>query len=262
MARNVDAEIDGLYTAPPAEFVKRRDELAGSLRADGDRQAADEVKKLRKPSVAAWAVNLLARHEKMRLRALFTAGERLRAAHEQVLGGGPLEGLEHAREDERNAIGELAGAGRALLEEAGQPATEAVLDRVRETLHAAVVDDELGRRVREGRLEKEARATGFGFTSLPATTAKPRRPAPSGAKPARPKPARPEPARKPASDTAAAAKRRRAQERLKAARDALGEAERALKSKKRELAQAEREVERRRMAVETAQRAVERTPAS
>jgi hypothetical protein len=253
MARSTDTEIDGLYAAQPGEFVQRRDELARSLRKDGEREAADEVKKLRKPSVAAWAVNQLARREKMRLRGLFTAGERLRAAHEQVLAGGPRDDLERARDDERLAIGELAAAARTLLEDAGHPPTEAVLDRVRETLHAAVVDEDLAGRVRAGRLEKEERATGFGFTSLPATTAKPRRPAP-----ARQKLARPKPAQKPAIDGPAAAKRRRAQERLQAARDALREAERALKGKRRELAQAEREVERRRTAVETAERALER----
>jgi hypothetical protein len=248
MARNTDAAIDGLYAAQPGEFVQRRDELARSLRKDGDREAADEVKKLRKPSVAAWAVNQLARREKMRLRGLFTAGERLRAAHEQVLAGGPRDDLERARDDERLAIGELAAAARPLLEDAGHPPTEAVLDRVRETLHAAVVDEDLAGRVRAGRLEKEERATGFGFTNLPAATVKPGRPAP----------ARPKPAQKPAMDGPAAAKRRRAQERLQGAREALGEAERALKGKRRELAQAEREVERRRTAVETARRALER----
>jgi hypothetical protein len=257
VTRNVDAEIDGLYAAPPGEFVERRDELARSLRQEGDRQAADAVKKLRKPSVAAWTVNQLARGEKMRLRGLFTAGERLRAAHEHVLAGGPPDELERARDDERTAIGELAGAARPLLEEAGHPPTEAVLDRVRETLHAAVVDEELGRRIRAGRLEKEAQATGFGFTSLPATTAKPRRSAPTRAP------------QKRAKEDGAAAKRNRveeatrqrrlrAEESLRAARQALTEAERAVKSRKRELERAEREVGRRETAVESAERALER----
>jgi hypothetical protein len=258
MARNADAEIDGLYALPPGEFVQRRDGLARSLREAGEREAAEEVKKLRKPSVAAWTLNQLARREKMRLRGLFTAGERLRTAHEHVLAGGPLDELERARDDERNAIGELVGAARPLLEEAGHPSTEAMLDRVRDTLHAAVVDEELGRRLRAGRLEKEEQATGFGFTSLP-TTAKPRRPAS----------ARPKRGEKPAQEAAAAArreraeeaarqKRLRAQESLRAARDALTEAERAVKSRKRELDQAEREVGRREAAVESAKRALER----
>jgi hypothetical protein len=259
MARNTDAEIDGLYAAPPGEFVQRRDELARSLRTDGDREAADEVKKLRKPSVAAWAVNQLARREKMRLRGLFTAGERLRAAHEHVLAGGPRDDLERARDDERLAIGELAAAARTLLEDAGHPATEALLDRVRETLHAAVVDEDLGRRVRAGRLEKEERATGFGFASLPATTTKPRRSAPArrkrGEKTAQEAAAA---ARRDRAEEAARQKRQRAKESLRDARTALAEAERALRSRKRELEQAEREVGRREAAVESAKRALER----
>ena len=98
MARNADLEkqIDRLYAVPPGEFVGRREELARSLRSEGKRESADEVKKLRKPTVAAWAVNQLVRREKMRVRGLFTAGERLRRAHEKLMEGGPSEGLERA----------------------------------------------------------------------------------------------------------------------------------------------------------------------
>ena len=262
MARKLDAQIDGLYAAPPGEFVARRDKLARSVRQGGDREAADEVKGLRKPSVAAWAVNQLARQEKMRLRGLFTAGERLREAHAEVLGGGSSDVLERARDDERKAIAELAGAARTLLEEAGHPPTEAMLDKVRDTLHAAVVDEELGEHVRAGRLEKEEQATGFGF-SLPAPKA--------GAK--RSAPARRTREQQPAEDGAAQAKERRAEdavrkkeekakERLRDARGALAESERAVKSRRRDLERAEREVERHRVAVESAERALERARAA
>jgi hypothetical protein len=184
----------------------------------------------------------------MRLRGLFTAGERLHAAHERVLAGEPPDVLEQARDDERTAIRELAGAAGDLLEEAGHPPTEAMLDRVRETLHAAVVDEDVGARVRAGRLEKEEQSTGFGFAGLPAGKAKAKRPASGRSKPAQQR----------ATDTAAAAKRRRAEEGLRAARDALAEAEKALKGRQRELEQAAREVERRRSAVDRAERALER----
>ena len=166
-----DKQIDQLYSAPLNEFVERRNELARSLRKDGDRRAADEVKRLRKPTLPAWTVNQLARREKMRLRGLLTAGERLRKAHEELLVGGSPEALQQGRDGERRAIAELTGAAEALLEEAGHPASEATLERVSETLHAAVVDEGLGRRVREGRLDKEEQVTGFGFGNLPAAPA-------------------------------------------------------------------------------------------
>ncbi len=175
MAANPDKQLDRLYSASLDEFVERRDELARSLRRDGERQAADEVKKLRKPTVPAWTVNQLARREKMRLRSLLAAGERLREAHEKLLGGGSPEGLHNARDDERRVIAELVRAARPLLTEAGHPASEATLERVRQTLHAAAVDEGLGRRISEGRLEKEEEITGFGFGSVPSARRSERR---------------------------------------------------------------------------------------
>lgn len=243
MARNADLEkqIDRLYAVPPGEFVGRREELARSLRSEGKRESADEVKKLRKPTVAAWAVNQLVRREKMRVRGLFTAGERLRRAHEKLMEGGPSEGLERARDDERAAIDELVGAARKLLEEAGHPPTRTVEEGVRETLHAAVVDEDVGDRVRSGRLEKEEQATGFGFTGLPAVKAG---------------------TRKPAAETAREERRRRrrreAEERVQEARDAVTAAEREVSGRRRDLEAAERTLASRRADAERAERDLER----
>jgi hypothetical protein len=50
-------EADELYGLALDAFVPERDALAKRLRADGRRDEANEVKALRKPSVAAWAVN-------------------------------------------------------------------------------------------------------------------------------------------------------------------------------------------------------------
>lgn len=229
---SLDTAIHGLYGAPPGEFVPRRDELARSLRADGEREAADEVKALRKPTVAAWAVNQLARHEKMRLRALFAAGERLRAAD------GP-EALERARDDERTAIEALAGAARRLLEEAGHPPSESTVDSVRDTLHAAVVDEAAGERVRAGRLEKEERATGFAAAGLP----------PAAARKA---------AKRASGGDARRRKRREVEARLSEAREAAAAAEREVAARRRELEAADRELEIRRAAVARTERDLER----
>jgi hypothetical protein len=266
---NVDKQIDRLYSVPLGEFVERRNELARSLRKDGDRRAADEVRRLRKPTLPAWTVNQLARREKMRLRGLLTAGERLRKAHEELLGGGSPEALQRGRDDERRAIAELARAAEALLEEAGHPASEATLERVSETLHAAVVDQDIGRRVREGRLEKEEQVTGFGFGSLP--------PAPAAERPAQATPtSATSPARgqerktkqevaaqekqareRKAKQEAAREQRLEAEERLRNARRAVKEAVRAVKNQTRELARAERTLSSRQADLERAEREVE-----
>ena len=50
-------EADDLYGLPLGEFTATRDALAARLKAAGDKEAAAEVKRARKPSVPAWAAN-------------------------------------------------------------------------------------------------------------------------------------------------------------------------------------------------------------
>lgn len=60
MAIDEHAEaVDALYDLHPSEFVAARNDLAKRIRAD-DREASDEIRKLTKPSVAAWALNTAA----------------------------------------------------------------------------------------------------------------------------------------------------------------------------------------------------------
>ncbi|MGH3031745.1 MAG: hypothetical protein ACRDNE_13480 [Gaiellaceae bacterium] len=264
MPGDLDRKIDQLYTVPLDEFVERRTDLARSLRKDGDREAADEVTGLRKPTVPAWALNQLARREKMRLRGLLTAGERLRKAHEKLLGGGSPEALQQARDDERTAIAELAGAAASLLTEAGHPASEATLDRVRKTLHAAAADEEIGQRVRAGRLEREEAATGFGIGSpQPAARAKPATEAKRGRGSKERQAQQAEAAREKAAlerraeQEKKARKKRRAEERLREARSALREAERAVQRQARELERSEAALQRRQAEAESAERELE-----
>lgn len=257
MPADIDKQIDKLYTAPLGDFVERRNELARALRKDGKREAADDVKRLRKPTVPAWTVNQLARREKMRLRGLLTAGERLRKAHEKLLGGGSSEALQQARDDERSAIAELAGAAGSLLTEAGHPATETTLDRVRETLHAAAIDEDAGQRVREGRLERELAAASFGFGALPAAQGAGRAQRPKERKGQQDGAAKRAEKRR-AEQEKEAQRKRQAEERLRDARRAVKEAERDVKSRARELERSEQALRSRQADVESAQRELER----
>ena len=63
MADELEPRIDALYALPLERFTPERDALAKDLAADGDRAGAARVKALRKPVVAAWAVNALARED-------------------------------------------------------------------------------------------------------------------------------------------------------------------------------------------------------
>lgn len=216
---NVEKEIDRLYGLPHADFVGARKALAKKLRADGERAAAMRVEDLRKPTAAAAAVNKLARDERMNVRALLTAGERLREAQVKLLQGGSPDAVHKAAADERKAIAALVAAAR----KDGQ--NDAVLRRVEETLRAAAVDEEARRLLEEGRLIRELEPVGFGLAGMPKPTRRPRKRAPS-------RPPRPDP------------KEEKRREELGRARGQLAEAKKRADDAAREVKRAEEHVRR------------------
>jgi hypothetical protein len=158
----LDEDIDRLYGLPLEEFTAARNELAATLKEAGDSEAAEKAKNMRKPSLSAWAVNQLARKERMQVRSLVTSAERLRKAQAGLLGGGDAEELRASVERQREVVTALVKRAKGLLREAGHPATEATLERVRDTLIAVAGDEEGGRLVQQGRLETDLDPAGFG----------------------------------------------------------------------------------------------------
>jgi hypothetical protein len=153
-------DADRLYALPPEEFVAARDELARRLRGEGEREEAKRVKALRRPTVAAWAVNQAARNEPERLEALLAAGEALRSAHEALLAGGAPAELRAAGERERALVSELTDAAARIATEAGSG--EARLEAIRSTFHAAALDESLRAELAVGRVTREREAVGVG----------------------------------------------------------------------------------------------------
>src|ERR671927_1493124 len=80
-----EKRVDALYGVPLEEFTPARDALAKDLRGKGEREGAESVKGLPKPSTAAWVVNQLARTQGSEVQALLDAGRAMRAAHEGLL---------------------------------------------------------------------------------------------------------------------------------------------------------------------------------
>jgi hypothetical protein len=240
----LEKELDSLFAAPLDDFVAERDALAKRLRADGDRETADRVKALRKPSAAVWAVNQLARRQQKDYRALLAAGDRLRKAQEQVLGGTPPAKLQEAATAERELVDRLTEKGRAVLEVAGHTPTDSMVRRVSGTLHAAATRPDLREAAESGRLEHEEETAGFGFELLSGVPAAPKK--------------------KQGDDKRARERKEAATERLQEARrelaDAQEEAKEAaaeVKRLTRELARATTEEDRRAKEVERRERAVE-----
>ena len=170
-------EADRLYGLPLDEFVRERDALARTLRKDGRRAEADEVASLAKPSVAAWAVNQVARGRPGDLRALLDAAERLRQAQ---TGGG--ENFAQAAAAERDAVRSLTEVAGNALREAGRPPSAATLDKIARTLHAGVADDDARRDLERGTLVRDLEPAGFGslLGAMPAAPARKRKPAGDG----------------------------------------------------------------------------------
>ena len=146
----VGQAADQLYGLPPGEFTRARDARAKELRSDGDREAADAVKRLRKPTVAAWALNQLARRRAKDVERLVKAGEALRAAQEELLAGGDRAAFQKAASRERELVADLSTDAAAMANEAGERGS-GLQEKLAETLHAAALDEETAEELRAGR---------------------------------------------------------------------------------------------------------------
>ena len=176
MAQAPDEAIDRLYGLPLEAFVGERDALAKELRAGGDRDAAAAVKALKKPTVAAWAVNQAVRSQSKAAHELWRAGDALAAAQDAILAGkGSGADLRTAAEAERAAVEPLVDAARGLLSASGGDLSEATIERVRQTLHAGAIDADARDEVASGRATRERTPQGLFGGGVEAAPPAPRR---------------------------------------------------------------------------------------
>lgn len=150
-----------LYALLPGEFVAARDAHAKQLRST-DRALADEVKSLRKPSTAAWAVNLLARAKPDLLDQVLALGVSLRQAQAGLQG----EALRALTRHRRQLVTAVVAEVSALAATAGVRLTEPTTRQVQETLTAAMVDEGAAAAVHSGMLTDALASTGMGSLAL------------------------------------------------------------------------------------------------
>jgi hypothetical protein len=177
MPATIDDVADELYALPPREFIGVRDARAKEAKASGDAEAAQQIKALRKPTVAAWLANQLVREHRDEVSPLLELGAALREAT-ATLSGPELRQLSRQRNE---VVQALVRQARQLARSAGQPVSEDNARSLQDTLSAALADEDAGRTLLEGRLTEPLQHTGFGSASGSA-------PAPA---PARPKEAKP-----------------------------------------------------------------------
>jgi hypothetical protein len=156
--------LDELYREHPEGFVSRRDQLVKELRSAGDREEADRVRKIRRPTSAAWLLNRAALQSPKHLQEFAEASRQLEEAQARALEGREEGAAEWraAAARERDAIAAILEVAESLARDAGHPATERALELVGETLRAATGDPELRERVLHGRVEREQSAATLG----------------------------------------------------------------------------------------------------
>jgi hypothetical protein len=224
---NADEVADRLYALRLEEFTQARNQAERELRKVGEREQADQVKALRKPSAGAAAVNRLVREHRPEVDTFLAAAANLRDA--QIAGKGD--------------VAAAATAQREALEKAVSLGGESV----RATLQAAAVDDNTAGDLLKARFVREPEPAGFGTLLAHSEPKAAKASATPSAAPRRrntPIPTRPD-------DSGARA-------RLREAKKALGAAEAGERQAKRRWTQSQRDLEKARAAAAKAQRELDR----
>ncbi|MEO7752162.1 MAG: hypothetical protein ABIS35_01990 [Terracoccus sp.] len=162
MILHLRAAVAQLYAVQPGRFTALRSELVAAARTAGDKELAASVAALRKPTVAAWAVNHLVRSRPEALADLIDFAELLREA-QRSLDADQLRVL--GRERSRR-VDELVEVVTAAASEAGTPVGAGAAAEVRETLIAVIADEQAQATVVTGCLVKALSYSGFGSVDI------------------------------------------------------------------------------------------------
>jgi hypothetical protein len=136
---SIEDEIDQLFQLAPGEFTEARNDLAKRAGKDGT-----AIKGLTRPTLAAWAVNQLHWKDPERYDALVAAANGMRRTHKAVIEGKRGD-LRAAGREHDLAMEAALKRTLAILEEAGQPATDATRQAILNTLRALPSSEPPGR---------------------------------------------------------------------------------------------------------------------
>jgi predicted nucleic acid-binding Zn-ribbon protein len=150
-----------LYRLPPGEFTGRRNALAKELRGE-DAALADQVAKLPKPGLAAWAVDVFAHERADQLAELLDLGAALREAQQEL----SRERMQALTAQAHELVSKVVGDVVDVATEAGTAVSGAARTQVEQTLRAAMADPDASDAVRAGLLAKPLEPGGFGAVDL------------------------------------------------------------------------------------------------
>ncbi|MBT2367401.1 hypothetical protein J7E88_19350 [Streptomyces sp. ISL-10] len=157
--------LDELYELRPQDFTAARNARAAEARKAGERDLAERIKGLRRPTVSAWAGNLLVRREPERIQPLLGLGEGLRSAHRSLDG----DRLRELSRQQHLLVAALAREARDLAAAEGQAVGEAALREIEGTLLAVLADPAAAEEWATGHLDRPLTPP-VGFTAASADT--------------------------------------------------------------------------------------------
>ena len=160
-----------LARATPAEFVLVRSRLERDLRDHGDAEAAAELRRRRRPHLAAWACNQLAHREPAVLEELLVATGEVASAQQAALRGEDASRLRDRGRERQEALSKAVETAVEMLRGVA-PDPTGYRDAIAATLDAASVDADASRELSEGLLTKPLRApAGLGLdAAVPVAT--------------------------------------------------------------------------------------------
>lgn len=238
---DLDEALDRLYAAPLDEFTATRNALAKELGRNGP-----QVKALKKPNLAAWALNQVARRHAAELEELFEATKAVRLAQRRVLSGGKALALREATESRAKIVSNLTKLATTILTEAGHAAAQSTVSAITNSFVAIAGNEEGAEALRKGRLTRELHAeSDIAFTEGGGLTLVESEESSEEAEEA------------PGRSQALRAAVNEARERAQAAGRALRDAEKDVADSVRESDEADRAAKAAREAAEFARRAVE-----
>ncbi|GAA3902816.1 hypothetical protein [Actinoplanes auranticolor] len=165
MPTSTEDVIRALYEAPPDGFVAGRAAAIAEAKRAGDKETAKRLAALRKPTVAAWLVNLLALRRPELIDELVELSTALRSAQRSLQG----EQLRELSTQRRQVVSALVNAAQKLAveDDPGLRSVKLPMAEVEATLTAALAEPDIAEQVRSGRLVKAATYAGFGEVPRP-----------------------------------------------------------------------------------------------
>ncbi|MGW6528550.1 hypothetical protein [Streptomyces venezuelae] len=173
--RDVESLLDELYATAPPRFVSRREELAARARTGGRAEDARRIRAARRPTLAAWAANLLLHEQPAESRRFLDLGRELREAY-RTLDAAEIKELSKQR---TSVVSALTRQAATLARDAGHRLSDAAQQDVASTLRAVLADEDAADQWATGRLESTLTppsdfpsASGVGSGSNPASKAR------------------------------------------------------------------------------------------